>query len=160
MHIWSMQKWQKELPPYETMRHGLRLRCQRGTDPEVVRACKEFAAWLRTEYQFPLRIVVYIKAAEQIKARDGEMVSATILLPYDKQLEPFAKVSTGTYIDMVQRRGKDNALAAILRAIAHELTHYFQWINNLQLTEIGTERQATQYADYILDEYAETREHP
>ena len=49
---------------------------------------------------------------------------------------------------------------AILLTIAHELTHYFQWINALKLTPIGQERQATKYARYILDEYAETREHP
>lgn len=52
------------------------------------------------------------------------------------------------------------ALAATLSTIAHELTHYFQWINSLQLTPIGEERQAARYAGYILDEYAETREHP
>ena len=53
-----------------------------------------------------------------------------------------------------------NAIATILQVIAHEITHYYQWINALQLTEIGRERQANQYSRYILDEYAETREHP
>lgn len=56
--------------------------------------------------------------------------------------------------------GKDSALTAILLTIAHELTHYFQWINSLTLTSIGRERQATKYARYVLDDYAETREHP
>ena len=160
MHIWTILKWQNKLPPYETMRHGLRLCCEQGLDPEVARACKEFAVWLRGEYHFPVRIVIYIKAAKQIKAWDGELVSATILLPYDYQQEPFAKISTGDFTDMAQRIGKDNALAAILRSIAHELTHYFQWINDLSLTERGEERQALAYADYILDEYAQTRVYP
>ncbi|MCE0554415.1 hypothetical protein LQK80_24240 [Bacillus thuringiensis] len=44
--------------------------------------------------------------------------------------------------------------------IAHELTHYFQWINDIRLTRIGYERQATAYSGYIIDEYKETREHP
>ncbi|EOO25981.1 hypothetical protein ICM_00435 [Bacillus cereus BAG1X2-3] len=44
--------------------------------------------------------------------------------------------------------------------IAHELTHYFQWINDIKLTRIGYERQATTYSGYIIDEYKETREHP
>lgn len=39
--------------------------------------------------------------------------------------------------------------------MAHELTHYFQWINALKLTPIGRERQANAYARYITDEYAE-----
>lgn len=38
--------------------------------------------------------------------------------------------------------------------------YFFQWINALKLTPIGQERQATNYARCILDEYAETREHP
>ena len=40
------------------------------------------------------------------------------------------------------------------------VTHYFQWINSIKLTPIGKERQATNYADYVLEDYAETREHP
>jgi len=63
-------------------------------------------------------------------------------------------------MDMQAQRGRDNALASILMSIAHELTHYFQWINNLPLTLMGEERQATIYARYIIDEYAETRGHP
>ena len=30
----------------------------------------------------------------------------------------------------------------------------------MELTPIGMERQATKYARYVLDDYAETREHP
>ena len=56
-------------------------------------------------------------------------------------------------IDLCHKWGKDSALTAILSTIAHELTHYFQWINALKLTPIGQERQATNYARYILDEY-------
>ena len=54
----------------------------------------------------------------------------------------------------------DNALAAILGSIAHELTHYFQWVNGLQLTNTGEERQAKRNKRFVLDKYAETREHP
>ena len=56
--------------------------------------------------------------------------------------------------------GGDGALTNILLCMAHELTHYFQWINSIKLTPIGKERQATNYADYVLEDYAETREHP
>lgn len=60
----------------------------------------------------------------------------------------------------MKKRGKDNALVSYLHSIAHELTHYFQWLNGIELTPIGTERQAVRYAGLILDKYAETREHP
>lgn len=78
----------------------------------------------------------------------------------DYNIEPHIRVAAGDYMDLCHKWGKDSALTAILSTIAHELTHYFQWINALKLTPIGQERQATNYARYILDEYAETREHP
>lgn len=37
--------------------------------------------------------------------------------------------------------------------IAHELTHYYQWINGLQYTEVGEERQAKRYATKIVENY-------
>ena len=56
--------------------------------------------------------------------------------------------------------GKGQCIDGNLAYNRHELTHYFQWINALELTPIGMERQATKYARYVLDDYAETREHP
>lgn len=42
-----------------------------------------------------------------------------------------------------------------LRTLAHELSHYYQWLNDLKLTPIGEERQATSYANAIIYEYEE-----
>lgn len=75
-------------------------------------------------------------------------------------MEPYIRVAAGDYEELLKHYGKDNALAAILLTIAHELTHYFQWINDINLTKIGMERQPTSYAQYILEEYKGIREHP
>jgi hypothetical protein len=40
-------------------REGLRIRCDKEVHPEVRRACLEFAKWLRNEFEFPIRVVVY-----------------------------------------------------------------------------------------------------
>lgn len=161
MHIWTIDKWEKYIDIDDARnRRGLRVRYEKNINPEVKRACKEFFTWIRSEYFFPKRVVVYMRASRHIKARDSDMVSATIWMPDDKMDEPYIRVSTGDYEEMLKKRGKYNALAAILASIAHELTHYFQWINNIELTRIGEERQATMYSRYILNEYAETREHP
>lgn len=161
MHIWTLRKWTKI---YNTnapqVRSGLRLRFDKDVNPEVKRACKEFARWLRTEYYFPIRVPVYIKSKEKIKAMDGELVSATFFQPVNRYDEPYIRISTGDYEELLFKRGKDNALAAILCSIAHELTHYYQWINDIQLSDIGYERQAKQYALFILDEYKEVTDHP
>lgn len=50
--------------------------------------------------------------------------------------------ATGDLNEIKQKLCQDDALASILCSISHELTHYFQWINNIKLTKIGEERQA------------------
>ena len=118
MHIWTIEKWKKSYgADYEKIRHGLSVRYEREVNPEVKRACTEFCKWLREEYFFPQRIKVYLKASPQIKAKDNEMVSATIWLPGDKLEEPFIKIAVGDYHERLQERGKDHALAGILGVI-------------------------------------------
>ena len=56
--------------------------------------------------------------------------------------------------------GKDSALTAISCFSIGMNIKIKKWINALELTPIGMERQATKYARYVLDDYAETREHP
>jgi len=141
-------------------RTGARLRIDKGVHPEVRRACKEFLKWLRAEYFFPIRVPIYIKSTEYIRANDGELVSATCLMPDNKLMEPYIRVAAGDFEKLLVQWGQDNALAAILGSIAHELTHYFQWVNGLQLTNTGEERQAKRNKRFVLDKYAETREHP
>ena len=159
MNVWKLNTG---ISYYEKrdVRRGLRLRFDSNIDIEVKRSCKEFGNWLRYNYIFPFRVPVYIKSSYYIKAMDGDKVSATFFQPYDKLTESYIKIAAGDYYDMLNKWGKDQALGAILHSIAHELTHYFQWINDVQLTDIGYERQASMCAKAILDEYSETREHP
>jgi len=74
--------------------------------------------------------------------------------------EPFISISTGDYKRMLDEWGNDSALAAILGSISHKSTHYFQWINDICLTEAGFEKQASYYRRKIISTYAKTREHP
>ncbi|MCB6415509.1 hypothetical protein LI221_10615 [Faecalimonas umbilicata] len=60
----------------------------------------------------------------------------------------------------MERVGKDNALAGILHSITHELSHYYQWIKDYDIDIEKSERQAKYYATVIVEDYAETREHP
>lgn len=88
------------------------------------------------------------------------MLSATFFGPYDKLVEPYIRVSAGDYPDLLNKRGKDDALCAILSSVTHELTHYFQWINSFQQSVRSEEWQAKFYSGKIIDNYADTREHP
>lgn len=157
-HIWTIQKWQEYYD--DSHSSGLRFVIQKGVDDEVRRACKEFGVWLRREYYFPKRVPVYVKNSKRIKARDGDMCTGIFFGPDNRDDEPYIRAAAGDYYELLEKWGKDNALGTILGTIAHELTHYFQWVNDIKLTPIGEERQATRYQGFIIDEYAETREHP
>ena len=156
--LWECDDWSKYIP--SGSRKGLRLRFDSGVDCEVRRACKDFVAWLRTLYEFPIRIPIYFKASKNIMSRSDEYVSASFFGPYDKSVEPYIRISVGDYPDLLCERGKDDALASILHSIAHELSHYYQWIKDSDLSEEKLERQAQYYASEILLDYADTRAHP
>ena len=159
MNIWITERWQAYYKD-GVHRKGLRVICEPNVNPEVNRACKEFVAWLRKQYLFPKRVRLYIKASIRIKSIYGDRVCGTFFRPSDRDCEPYIRIATGDYEDLLKECGMDEALAAILWTIAHELTHYFQWLNDIQLTLIGEERQATIYANQILKDYAEIRDHP
>ncbi len=159
MNIWTEEQWKIT---YENsyVRKGLHLKSDRNIDVEVRRACKDFCKWLRKQYYFPIRVPVYLKSSYKIKAQDGDMVYGTFFEPDDVFVEPYIRIATGDYYEIKEKYGQDNALASILHSIAHELTHYFQWINKIQLTENGYERQAKRYSELIIAEYAKNRDHP
>ncbi|UKI13217.1 MAG: hypothetical protein L6V84_02785 [Oscillospiraceae bacterium] len=92
---------------------------------------------------------------------NGEMVYDTCFRPADKTDTPYIRISTGDYESLVAERGRDNALAAILCSMASMLTHYYQWVHDMDdLTEEEEEQQADQYANLILTAYAQTCDHP
>ncbi len=159
MNIWTIEKWKNNLDD-ENRRTGLYFRYDSNVNPEFRDACKRFAKWVRSEFHFPLRVPVYVKEQTYIKAKDGECVVGVFFEPYEYSVEPYIRIAAGDYDDLKNEIGKDNAIAAILSSIAHEITHYFQWINNLQLTDIGRERQATRYSHLIIDMYSKTCDHP
>ena len=61
-------------------RQGLRIR-GRGADPEVRTALIQFARWLRSQYDFPIRVPVYLYPSEMLLTMHGERVSASFVAP-------------------------------------------------------------------------------
>lgn len=158
-HLWMLNKWKEYIAP--DTRKGLRMRFDANVDPEVRRAYKEFAKFLRREYYFPIRVTIYVKSTYRINAMDGEEVCGTFwYVEDDRTIEPHIRLAAGDYFDLCQADGDVSALTSLLLSMAHELTHYFQWINGIISSTIGLERQANNYAHRIIHEYAETRERP
>ncbi len=154
MHIWYSDKWKKYINSHDpAIKKGLHMRMDRSIDPEVRMFFLDFAKWLRREFVFPIRVNVYVKADYRIKAKDGDMVVGTMWRPEDANSYPYIRLAAGDYHELVDERGEEQAMWAILASFAHELTHYYQYINHLQLTLTGEERQAEAYTKRILEAY-------
>lgn len=161
MHIWTIEKWKKFVPrEHIVSANRIGLFPDKNTDPEVVAACRDFIAWVKGEYFFPHRLRIYLKNQRTIPTMDGDHAVGIFFEPDNDSQIPTIKVAVGDYAELLESIGRDNALCTLLTVIAHEMTHYFQWINGLMLTDRGRERQANQYAHFILSEYSGTREHP
>lgn len=131
-------------------REGLRLRFNNIDD--IVRSeLLNFSKWLRRDLDFPIRVVVYVKNTKQIKNMEGDYVYGTFFGPFDKSLEPYIRVATGDYFDLIQEIGPVSAIKAILHGFAHEIVHYQQWV----MDEDYDERKANYRATRLVNRYFE-----
>lgn len=129
--LWYCTDWSIYIS--KNKRSGIRMRFDKNVDVEVKRACKEYVQWLKSIYRFPVRVPIYFKETKYIKTSSKDLVSAVFFGPNDLMVEPYIKIAVGDYNDLCKVQGKDDALAAILCSITHELTHYFQWIKYHEL---------------------------
>lgn len=162
MIVWRKKK-RNSFTAFSAKKSGLYFRVQKDVDPEVRRACLEFGAWLRKNYDFPVRVIVYIKAAKFVRESDGELIYHTIWEPFDKETYyPYARISTGYYEEDLKSCGKDNALCYILTGIATMLSCYKMWLNDLtkDLTENEELKLARKYGRRLIVDYSKTRDHP
>lgn len=124
--------------------------------PEVRRALIRYARWLRKTYEFPIRLPVYLFPSETIITQDGDHVSASFVAPFSRDVEPLIRIATGDYSLLKRTRGRDNALAAFLWSLSHEIVHYFQWLETGECFERGVAVKART----MLRRYATEVDHP
>jgi hypothetical protein len=115
-----------------------------------------FARWLRKNYDFPVRVPVYLFPSEYIFNWDREKISASFFAPFCRHEEPYIRIATGDYESLKAERGRDNALASFLCSLAHEIVHYQQWIT----TGTTWERGVIVKSDAIMRRYSKTRNRP
>ena len=101
------------------MRRGIRIRGERGHS-EVRRALVKFARWLRTQYDFPIRVPVYLLPTAEVTTCSGAKVSASFFAPIDRTREPYIRIATGDYPDLKRDRGRDHALAAFITSTSSD----------------------------------------
>lgn len=135
-------------------RTGLRICSEQQVDLRLKKAFVDFAKWLRKEYNFPIRIPVYIKKDKYIKSSNGELVSALFFGPYDKNEEPYIKIATGDFQELIHECGERNAILNTLKSLAHELQHYYQWYDNTEYDEEEAEDGADELIYEYIDDYS------
>lgn len=119
-------------------------------------ALVRYAVWLRSALEFPIRVPVYLLPGEHVRTIDGELASASIFLPWNGTLEPYIHVATGDFLKLRRERGRDNALAAYLTSLSHEVVHYRQWVVTGRSWEKGVAAKARR----LVQAYARTVDHP
>lgn len=136
---------------HKRKRTGIRIYSEKDVDIKLKKAFVDFAKWLRKEYDFPVRIPVYVKKDKYIKNSKGEFSSALFFGPYDKNEEPYIKIATGDFQELINNSGERNAILSILNSLAHEIQHYYQWYDDTDYdedeAELGAEELIYEYID-------------
>lgn len=160
--LWTCKDWSQYID-FEC-RSGLRLRFEKGIEPKIRQACMDFAKWLRKEYEFPIRVVIYFQNKEILtmpvptwSAPAGLRCSAYFVPYVDKKDGAYICVAAGDWESYLHECDDDidGALTGYFTAMTHELTCYFQWIKNLDNpeNEQKLEQQAEYYAEAIVYDY-------
>ena len=132
-------------------RQGLRIRGDRG-HPVVRRALVRYARWLRLRVEFPIRVPVYLSPQTKVTTIHGNAVSASFFAPWDATVEPYIRIATGDYASLRATRGRNDALAAYIVSLSHEVIHYRQWVETGETRERGVAQKAT----WMLRAYEKT----
>jgi len=136
-------------------RPGLRIIRHRG-DPAVGGALVRYAGWLRKNYDFPVRVPVYLRPGNHLVTRERHIASASFFAPFDLRVEPYIRIATGDYPVLKKQCGRDNALAQYIHSLSHELIHYWQWLETGTTWEAGVVVRATG----MLRKYEKCVDHP
>ena len=115
-----------------------------------------YARWLRQNFEFPVRVPVYLSGKAQITTTHGERVSASFFAPWDRNEEPYIRIATGDYPALKRECGRDDALAAFITSLSHEIVHYVQWLESGDTSEKGVAVKARS----MLRRYARTVDRP
>ena len=129
---------------------GLRLKFFAGLTEAERNACKSFADWLRRYYFFPIRIYVCLVPQKAFYHPDDGHIYYGVF--YSGEAE---KRKIYPRICIAARAQTPKAQEDVLLAMAHELTHYFQWyfLEDEARTDRSLEVEAGKWARYLVAEY-------
>jgi hypothetical protein len=92
----------------------------------------------------------------EIVTMHGDTASASFVSPLDRNEEPYIRIATGDYPALKRECGRDDALAAFINSLSHEIVHYRQWVETGETWERGVGVKATA----MLRQYARDVDRP
>ncbi len=130
---------------------GISFHYEKGIDGDLRKIYISFAKWLRKTYLFPIHINVYIKNCERVRLQSGTMAYGSFR--WFEKRPPYIRIPSKIEPHLLNEFSKDELYEQILSSLVHELTHYFQWVLDLEQDDAVSERQANYYRYRIIEKY-------
>lgn len=143
MNLWENKRY-KEIYRNTNNNGGIKL-INKNVSNDLELQIKDFCLWLEKKYEFPVRINLTINKNKLVKMSNGNKVYGL-----------FKYYGTHDDIDIIIPTGGYPKLwdtYDLLGSLIHELTHYMQWINQIDQTDAESEKESNYYRFRILDEY-------
>lgn len=148
-----MNLWQtfSQNPENSPMLQGISLHFEKGVAPEFRKLCIQFVRWLRKRYCFPIHINIYIKDCEKIRLIGGQMAYGGFR--YFENRPPYIRIPARIEADIQSQYVDAEIYYSILSSLVHELTHYYQWVADLEQANAVSERQANYFRFRIVEQF-------
>lgn len=148
---------------YKNIESGIVFIYDNNINKDIKRAFANFEKWLSKNLYFPVKLYIYIRNTKHVQTTKGESVVGRLFAPGDAGHErAFAEIAVGDYKELLNKEKKTVLLAEMMDPIAHEIVHYFQWINNeiCGYLPYFKEIYAKKYSSKLLLEYSKLEKYP
>ena len=151
MNLW--QQHQKRVPTEKNLLH---LHFDAGIPSELKQQAIAFTKWLRKNYTVPITLHVYFRNTYRIRLKNGTMAYGSFR--WYPQRPPYIQIAAKPEPEMLKNNSDSENTETILSSLVHELTHYYQWLDDLKQTSAASEWQANHYRYQILDQWQDAIE--
>ena len=147
--FWIDKKYKKEYLN-SSKYNGIRCKFIDAFDERSKNEIMNFIFFVRKNYFFPIRLnIVFCNTTHFKHHLDNHKYYAAFYDMDDEKRKVYPRIS------IAARVSKNNSLKDILFAIAHELTHYYQWyfLEENKRSNRSLEIEANKWSKYILEIY-------
>ena len=143
MNPWKCKKW-KKTHSRKKLKYGIAIFSEDSVPQYIRNEFSQFNNWLINQFDFPTQIRLMLINTEKVQMKNGNWTYG--IFKYSSSRYPIIKmpVASGERVWDIED---------ILGSYVHELTHYFQWLNQYEQTDEESERQANYHRYRIIRNY-------